>query len=156
MKTIKLTKKIVVNTVSLSLILISLTSFYSCEEFDELFSVEDEYDDFDLDDDDSNDSGNSGDICYWSETFSTSLRAERGVSCGSDTSLKVYFTNPYSYKLRVAFYLRDTNGNLGPNAPYIVSLNPGSTRYHHNCYSDGTYTVLVAKHTPYCEFPILD
>ena len=93
--------------------------------------------------------------CYWEETFGSNVSGKRGASCGSDTSIKVYFTNPYSYSVRVAFYLRDTNGNLGQNAPYVVTVRPGKTRYHHNCYSNGNYIVLAAKANESCGFPTL-
>ena len=93
--------------------------------------------------------------CYWEETFGNNFVVKRGVACGSRSSLKVWFTNPYSYKIRVAFYLRDTNGNLNPNGPYIVSIRPGERKYHHKCYSNGRYIIVAAKASDYCKFPIL-
>ena len=94
--------------------------------------------------------------CYWEETFGNNLSGTRGDACGSDSSLRLYFTNPYSYKVRVAFYLRDEYGNLNPNGPWVVSVNPGRRTNHHKCYSNGRYIVLAARADSRCRFPDLN
>ena len=96
------------------------------------------------------------DGCWWDETYGSNFSGKRGSACGSDTSLKIWFTNPYSYSIRVAFYFRDSYGNYGPNAPYVVTIKPGATRYHHSCYSNGRYVILAARADDYCSFPDLD
>ena len=94
--------------------------------------------------------------CYWEESNGNNISGKRGVSCGSDNSIKLYFTNSYSYKVRVAFYLQNADGTLNRNGePYIITVNPGKKVSHHNCYSNGRFTVLVAKSGTYCKFPRL-
>ncbi|RNC86753.1 MAG: hypothetical protein ED556_04855 [Winogradskyella sp.] len=94
--------------------------------------------------------------CYWEETFNNTLTGKRGNACGSSTSLRLYYTNPYNYRVRVAFYMRDENGNLNPNGPYVIGVNPGKRINHHKCYSNGRYIVLAAKADDYCKFPQLN
>jgi len=94
--------------------------------------------------------------CSWEMTNSSAVDARRGASCGSDSSLKVYFTNPYTYRVRVAFYLRNANGSLNNNGqPHVISVAPGRRIYHHNCYSNGRYNILVARYDERCSFPNL-
>lgn len=95
--------------------------------------------------------------CYWEETFSPQIEARRGDACGKERSLRVYFTNPYSYTIKVAFYLRDLNGELSPYSPYVVTLAPGKRKYHHICESNGRYVVLAKRADSYdCYFPSLN
>ncbi|MGJ8743029.1 hypothetical protein [Polaribacter sp.] len=93
--------------------------------------------------------------CWWDETFKRNFRGKRDAACGSRTSLKIWYTNPYSYPIRVAFYLRDASGNLNSRGPYVINVKPGKTVYHHTCYSNGRYTILAAKSGSYCSFPKL-
>lgn len=88
--------------------------------------------------------------CYWNGYSNT--YSKRGVSCGSDTSLKVYYTNSYSYKVRVAFYIQDEYGNT-KGTPYVIHVAPGRKGYTHKCYSNGRYSVLVSRYDQRCSFP---
>lgn len=88
--------------------------------------------------------------CYWSGLSNTYTK--RGESCSSDTSLKVYYSNPYNYKVRVALYMRDEYGNT-KGSPYIIHVSPGRKESAHKCYSNGTYSVLVARYGEKCTFP---
>ncbi|PHR74572.1 MAG: hypothetical protein COA67_00410 [Lutibacter sp.] len=88
--------------------------------------------------------------CYWNGYNNT--YSKRGVSCGSDTSLKVFYTNPYSYKVRVAFYLRDAQGYTS-GRPYVIHVAAGRRGYTHKCYSNGRYSVLVSRYDQRCSFP---
>ncbi|QNM86547.1 hypothetical protein H9W90_05355 [Polaribacter pectinis] len=94
--------------------------------------------------------------CWWDETFNRNFRGKRDAACGSRTSLKIWYTNPYPYSIRVAFYLRDTNGNLNSTSPYVINVKPGKTVYHHKCYSNGRYTILAARSGSNCTFPKLN
>ena len=93
--------------------------------------------------------------CYWEETFSNNISVSRGTACGSDTSLKIYYTNPYSYKVRVGFYLADENGYYKASGAHVISVAPGKRIYHHKCKSNGGYIILAAKYGTGCSFPIL-
>ncbi len=93
--------------------------------------------------------------CYWEETFGSNISGVTGQSCGSSTSMKIYFTNPYSYTVRVAFYLGDEYGNYNQYGPHVVSVRPGREVYHHICKSTGHYVVLAARAGDYCTFPTL-
>lgn len=88
--------------------------------------------------------------CYWSAYYSTT--SKRGVSCGSDTSLKVYYTNQFSYKVRVAFYMQDEYGKT-KGSPYVIHVSPGKRGSAHKCYSNGRYSILVSRYDQRCNFP---
>lgn len=94
--------------------------------------------------------------CWWDETYKGNFRGKRDAACGSRTSLKIWYTNPYAQEIRVAFYLRDANGNLNSNSPHVIRVKPGKTIYHHKCYSNGRYTILAARSDSYCSFPKLN
>lgn len=94
--------------------------------------------------------------CWWNESHGSNFRIKRGETCGSDSSLKIWFTNPYSYSIRVAFYLEDSNGNLSDYAPYVERARPGEKVYHHQCYSNGRYVILAARADASCTFPKLN
>ncbi len=88
--------------------------------------------------------------CYWDGYGNT--YSKRGTSCGSDSSLKVYYSNPYTYKVRVALYMRDENGKT-KGSPYVIHVAPGRKSSGHKCYSNGRYSVLVSRYKGRCTFP---
>jgi len=93
--------------------------------------------------------------CYWEETFLKNISVSRGTACGKNSSLKIYYTNPYPYKVRVGFYLANKNGNYNKRGPHAASVSPGKRIYHHICESNGNYVVVASKYGSECNFPIL-
>lgn len=92
--------------------------------------------------------------CWWEVSSSPNVQTKWGVSCGSNNSLKVYYRNPFNYRIKAAFYIFDTNNQTYNNRPYVVSLNPGQRAYHHQCHSNGRYVVAVKRYEDSdCRFP---
>ena len=92
--------------------------------------------------------------CWRSVNNSPNIKTTLGTKCVSNTSVNISYTNTYSYKIKVAFYIYDENGDTNNNRPYIASLNPDKKTYHFTCKANGKYDVLVKKYSnSKCRFP---